>query len=164
MSLDVAPTREERLEEVLDGEALDFVGELHARFEPRRRELLAARRQRAAELLHGGMLDFLPATREIREGGWRVAEPPSDYRDRRVEITGPTDRKLVINALNSGARGFMADFEDANSPTWYNMVRGHLNLSEAIDGTIEHTAPDGRELPIYHPMTLLDHSIRGTRP
>ena len=118
MNIDVAPTREERLQEILSGDALDFVAELHARLEPRRRELLTARRGRAAELLRGGTLDFRPETREIREGDWRVAEPPADFRDRRVEITGPTDRKLVINALNSGARGFMADFEDANSPTW----------------------------------------------
>jgi malate synthase len=156
MSLDVAPTREERLEEVLDGEALDFVGELHARFEPRRRELLIARRERAGELLRGGTLDFRPETREIRDGDWRVAEPPSDYRDRRVEITGPTDRKLVINALNSGARGFMADFEDANSPTWANQVGGHVNLVDAIEGTIEYSSSEGKEYSLVaDPATLL---------
>jgi malate synthase len=156
MSVDVAPTREERLEEVISGAALDFVGELHARFEPRRIELLAARRERAAELLRGGTLDFRPETREIREGDWRVAEPPGDYLDRRVEITGPTDRKLVINALNSGARGFMADFEDANSPTWENQVGGHVNLVEAIEGTIEYTSSEGKEYKLVDdPATLL---------
>jgi malate synthase len=156
MSLDVAPTREEQLERVLDDEALDFVGELHARFEPRRRELLIARRERAGELLRGGTLDFRPETREVREGDWRVAEPPGDYRDRRVEITGPTDRKLVINALNSGARGFMADFEDANSPTWANQVGGHVNLVDAIEGTIEYTSSEGKEYKLVDdPATLL---------
>src|SRR5215216_859044 len=156
MSVDVASTREERLEQVLAGEALDFVGELHARLEPRRRELLMARRERADELLRGGTLDFRPETREIREGGWRVAEAPADYLDRRVEITGPTDRKLVINALNSGARGFMADFEDANSPTWANQVGGHVNLLDAIEGRIEYTSSEGREYQLVaDPATLL---------
>jgi len=145
MKLDVAPAREDRLQEILSPEALDFVAELHGRFGARRRELLAARRERAAELARGAMLDFLPETREIRDGGWQVAPAPGDYEDRRVEITGPTDRKLVINALNSGARGFMADFEDANSPTWGNQVGGHVNLVDAIDGTIEYTSSEGRE-------------------
>jgi malate synthase len=144
MRVDVAPTREDRLQDVLSREALDFVAELHARFGARRRELLDARAERAAELARGGTLDFLPETREIREGDWKVAAPPQDYLDRRVEITGPTDRKLVINALNSGARGFMADFEDANSPTWANQVGGHVNLVDAIEGTIEYTSSEGR--------------------
>jgi malate synthase len=156
MSVDVAPPREEQLERLLNDEALDFVGELHARFEPRRRELLLARRERAAELLRGRPLDFRPETREIREGEWRVADPPRDYLDRRVEITGPTDRKLVINALSSGARGFMADFEDANSPTWENQVGGHVNLVDAIEGTIEHTSSEGKDYKLVEdPATLL---------
>jgi malate synthase len=142
MRLDVDATG--AAEQILTGEAIDFLGELHARFGHRRTELLAARRTRAAELAAGGTLDFLEETREIREGDWQVAAPPSDYLDRRVEITGPTDRKLVINALNSGARGFMADFEDANSPTWANQVGGHANLVDAIEGTIEHTSSEGR--------------------
>jgi malate synthase len=145
MNLDVAPPREEQLQDIVSREALDFVAELHARFGARRAQLLAARRERAAELARGGTLDFLPETREIRDGDWQVAAPPSDYPDRRVEITGPTDRKLVINALNSGARGFMADFEDANSPTWANQVGGHVNLIDAIEGTIEYTSSEGRE-------------------
>jgi malate synthase len=129
---------------VLSAAALDFVAELHARFEPRRRELLEARRERARELAAGGSLDFLPETREIREGDWQCAAPPHDYADRRVEITGPTDRKLVINALNSGARGFMADFEDANSPTWENQVGGHVNLVDAIEGSISYDSSEGK--------------------
>ena len=156
MNVEVSPARGEQLTAVLSADALDFVGELHARFEPRRRELLAARRERIAELQRGGTLDFLPGTREIREGDWRVAEPPADYLDRRVEITGPTDRKLVINALNSGARGFMADFEDANSPTWANQVGGHVNLVDAIEGTIEYSSSEGKQYRLVaDPATLL---------
>jgi len=131
--------------EVLSDEALDFIALLVREFEPRRRELLARRAQRQRRLDAGGTLDFLDETREVREGDWRVAPVPSDLRDRRVEITGPTDRKMVINALNSGARGFMADFEDSNSPTWGNIVGGQANLIDAIDGTIEYTSPEGRE-------------------
>ncbi|MEA2439221.1 MAG: malate synthase [Thermoleophilaceae bacterium] len=127
---------EERLNEVLAEDALEFVAELHRRFGDRRRDLLQRRRERQRELDEGGTLDFLDETREIREGDWRVAPAPSDLQKRWVEITGPTDRKMVINALNSGATGFMTDFEDSNSPTWGNMVGGQLNLTDAIDGTI----------------------------
>jgi malate synthase len=136
--LSVAPTADERMAQILSAEALAFVHELHGRFGERRNELLRVRAQRAAPS------GFLEETREIREADWRVAGPRADYGDRRVEITGPTDRKLVINALNSGARGFMADFEDANSPTWRNQVEGHANLSAAIDGTITYESSDGR--------------------
>src|SRR5690349_20902918 len=114
-------------EEVLSDEAVAFVAELHRRFDRRRRELLEARRERQRKLEQGGTLDFLPETREIREGEWQVAPPPPDLRQRRVEITGPTDAKMVINALNSGADGFMTDFEDSNSPTWKNMIQGQPN-------------------------------------
>jgi malate synthase len=137
-------------EEVLAGPAVEFLAELHRRFDGRRRELLAARAERSAPS------DFLPETREIREADWSVPPPNSDYADRRVEITGPTDRKLVINALNSGARGFMADFEDANSPTWTNQVEGHANLIDAIEGTITYDASDGRHYELgERPATLL---------
>ena len=129
---------EGRQAEVLTDAALEFVAGLHERFNPRREELLAHRAERVARWNAGSLPDFLTDTRAIREDGWQVAPPPPDLRDRRVEITGPTDRKMVINALNSGARGFMADFEDANSPTWSNMVGGHVNLADAIEGTIEH--------------------------
>jgi malate synthase len=142
--------------EILSPEALDFLGELHRRFGARRRELLAARAERDAALRAGGTLDFLPETRDVREGAWQVAPPRDDYLDRRVEITGPTDRKLVINALNSGARGFMADFEDANSPTWSNQVSGHVNLIDAIEGTITYESSDGRRYALDEgPATLL---------
>jgi malate synthase len=118
---------------VLTDEALAFVDDLERRFGGRRKELLEARRERR----RSGRLDFLPETREVRESDWTVAPPAPGLEDRRVEITGPVDRKMIINALNSGARGFMADFEDSLSPTWANVVDGQANLSDAIEGTIE---------------------------
>jgi len=159
--LDVAPARDEQSRDILSPDALDFVAELHGRFEPRRQELLDARRQQAAELARGGTLGFLDETSGIRAGDWRVAAPPADYRDRRVEITGPTDRKLVINALNSGARGFMADFEDANSPTWANQVGGHVNLIDAIEGTIEYSSSEGEEYRLGDEVATLLVRPRG---
>jgi malate synthase len=128
---------EGRDEEILTAEALAFVAELHRRFETTRRELLATRSERQARLDAGELPDFLEETREIREGDWRIEPVPSDLQDRRVEITGPVDRKMVINALNSGARCFMADFEDANTPTWRNNLDGQANLIDAIERTIE---------------------------
>ena len=130
---------------VLSDDALAFVGGLHDRFAARRRELLRARAQRRERLAAGGALDFLPETRAVREGDWRIAPVPGDLQDRRVEITGPVERKMVINALNSGASGFMADFEDSLSPTWSNVVGGQQNLTDAIAGTIAFSGPDGRE-------------------
>jgi malate synthase len=123
-------------EEVLSGEALAFVARLHRELGPRRRELLAARGERQARLDAGEEPDFLEETRDVRAADWRVAEPPPDLRDRRVEITGPVERKMMINALNSGARVFMADFEDANSPTWANVVDGQRNVRDAVRRTI----------------------------
>jgi malate synthase len=136
--------------EVLTPGALAFLGELHGRFNSRRVELLAARRERMAPE------DFLLETHDVREGDWQVAPPRPDYADRRVEITGPTDRKLVINALNSGAKGFMADFEDANSPTWRNQAEGHVNLIDAIEGTITYESSEGKRYELNeNPATLL---------
>jgi malate synthase len=146
---------------VLTDDALAFVGALHERFEPRRRELLAARAERRARIAAGETLDFLPETREIRDGDWSVAPPPPDLQDRRVEITGPVDRKMVINAMNSGARGFMADFEDSLSPTWTNVVAGQVNLTDAIDGTIEFTGDDGREYRLGDDVATLLVRPRG---
>ena len=148
---------DERLRsEILSQDAVDFLAELDARFEDRRRELLAARRERDQVLRDGGTLDFLPETAQVRAGEWSVAPPRPDYADRRVEITGPTDRKLIINALNSGARGFMADFEDANSPTWSNQITGQANLIDAIDRTITYESSDGRQYALDdHVATLL---------
>jgi malate synthase len=127
---------EDGFDAVLTDEALGFVAELHRRFDGRRRELLARREERQRALDEGGTLDFLPECREVREGDWQVAPAPRDLQKRWVEITGPVDRKMVINALNSGSTGFMADFEDANSPTWANVIGGQINLTDAIEGTI----------------------------
>jgi malate synthase len=153
VSLDIAPTDHDQ---ILSRDALEFVDELHERFGARRNELLAARRER------GAPSGFLEETREIREDtSWRVAPPRADYEDRRVEITGPTDRKLVINALNSGAKGFMADFEDANSPTWENQVSGHVNLIDAIEGTITYDSSDGRHYELDDEIATLLVRPRG---
>jgi len=122
--------------QILSTEALDFVAKLHREFEPRRQELLARRAARQKEFDAGRLPDFLPETRQVREADWKVAAQPKDLLDRRVEITGPTDRKMVINALNSGASTFMADFEDANCPTWFNMIDGQINLRDAVRRTI----------------------------
>jgi malate synthase len=127
---------EGRAAEILTPEALAFVASLQREFGAERLRLLAAREERQAELDAGALPDFLEETREIRDGDWRVAPVPDELQDRRVEITGPVDRKMVINALNSGARVFMADFEDANSPTWQNNLDGHVNLKDANEGTI----------------------------
>jgi malate synthase len=129
--------------DVLSGAALAFIGELHTRFEPRRRELLAARASRRGRLLAGPERPgFLERTRSIRDGDWTISPVPAALIDRRVEITGPTERKMLINALNSGARVFMADFEDANAPTWSNMIEGQANLFEAVRGTISLQTPE----------------------
>jgi malate synthase len=146
---------------VLTDEALAFLGTLHERFESRRRELLDARAERRRRVAAGETLDFLPDTREIREGDWSVAPAPADLQDRRVEITGPVDRKMVINALNSGARGFMADFEDSLSPTWSNIVEGQVNLTDAIGGTIEFAGDDGREYKLGDEVATLLVRPRG---
>ncbi|MER7697875.1 malate synthase A [Streptomyces sp. NPDC096095] len=131
-----------RQEEVLTDAALAFVAELHRRFTPRRNELLALRGERRAEIARTSTLDFLPETAAIRaDDSWRVAPAPAALSDRRVEITGPTDRKMTINALNSGARVWLADFEDASAPTWENVILGQLNLTDAYERRIDFTDP-----------------------
>src|ERR1700677_2670230 len=126
---------------ILTPEALQFVADLHRRFDGRRKELLAARVERQKRLDAGEKPDFLPQTKEIREGNWTVASLPADLLDRRVEITGPVDRKMIINALNSGARVFMADFEDSNTPTWSNQIEGQINLASAVRREIAFEDP-----------------------
>jgi malate synthase len=125
--------------EILTPEALDFLALLHRRFEPRRKRLLERRAAIQQKLDAGWLPDFPAATKAIRQSNWKVAAIPPALRDRRVEITGPVDRKMIINALNSGANTFMADFEDASSPTWDNMVAGQVNLREAVAGTLSFT-------------------------
>jgi malate synthase len=128
----------ERAEEVLTPLALQLLASLHRRFNPRRLELLAARAERQAQFDAGALPDFPAATREVRAGQWRIAPVPADLSDRRVEITGPVDRKMIINALNAPVQVFMADFEDACSPTWGNIVRGQVNLRDAVRRTISY--------------------------
>lgn len=130
-----------RYDEILTPEALAFVASLHALAEPRRRALMAARAARQKRFDQGEVPDFLPETKAVRDGDWTVAPLPADLLDRRVEITGPVDRKMIINALNSGARVFMADFEDANSPTWANQIEGQINIRDRWAGTIDFTDP-----------------------
>jgi malate synthase len=143
-------------DEILTPDALEFVAALEGEFGDRRRELLQARAERRQRLAAGETLDFLSSTESVRSGDWQVAPVPEALQQRWVEITGPTDRKLVINALNSGADGFMADFEDANAPTWANMVLGHVNLRDAIDGSITYDDSDGRHYELdENPATLL---------
>ncbi len=161
MSTEIRAPLEGRFQEILSDDALRFVGELHEQFDSRRRELLARRAERVARWNAGDLPDFLPETREIREGDWQVAAPPPPLQDRRVEITGPTERKMVINALNSGARGFMADFEDALSPTWSNVIGGQVNLIDAIEGTISFEGEDGREYRLVDETATLLVRPRG---
>jgi malate synthase len=159
--VDVLGPGEDRFDEILTDDALSFVAGLQREFGPRRLELLEARAQRQLRLDEGERPDFPEATRNVRDAGWRVAPAPADLRDRRVEITGPTDRKMVINALNSGARCFMADFEDANAPTWPNVVGGQVNVADAVRGTIELTGPDGREYRLAEETATLLVRPRG---
>jgi malate synthase len=138
-----------RFDEVLTGQALGLIARLHRELNGRRLELLDARRRRVQAVAGGGTLGFLEETRQIRaDDGWRVAEPAPGLVDRRVEITGPTDRKMTINALNSGAKVWLADHEDANTPLWENVVGGQLNLKDAIDGTIDFTSPEGKSYAV----------------
>ena len=133
----------EAQEEILTLEALEFASLLHQKFNPKRLELLNHRKFRQAEIDSGTMPYFLPETESIRRGDWKTASIPDDLLDRRVEITGPVDRKMIINALNSEAKVFMADFEDSNSPTWDNITNGQINLRDAVRGTISFTNPNG---------------------
>ncbi len=152
---------DEAAAEILTPEALRFVAALSRRFEGTRRKLLAARAERQQRLDAGELPDFLPQTREIREAEWTVAPIPSDLLDRRVEITGPVDRKMIINALNSGASVYMADFEDSNSPTWRNNIEGQINLRDAVNGTISFVSPEGRHYRLSEKTAVLMVRPRG---
>src|SRR6266851_3410941 len=150
-----------RSTEVLTPEALAFVARLQRQFGERRLELLSKRDERQARLDAGEQPRFLPETHSVRESEWKVAKAPKDLQDRRVEITGPTDRKMLINALNSGARVFMADFEDSNSPTWSNLVGGQVNLIDAIERRIDFTSPEGKEYRLNDRVATLLVRPRG---
>src|ERR1700735_5489677 len=150
--------RDERgFDTILTPDALEFVAALQREFGARRRELLAARADRRRRLAGGGgTLGFLAGTASVRDGDWQVAPAPEALTQRWVEITGPTDRKLIIDALNSGADGFMADCEDATSPTWHNVVDGQVNPRDAVDGSITYDGSDGRHYELVdNPATLL---------
>ncbi|OIJ25578.1 malate synthase A [Nocardioides luteus] len=144
MNIQITGGQVERGDEILTPEALDFVAELQRRFGARRDELLAARKARREEVARTGRLDFLPETADVRAGDWTVAPVPEDLQDRRVEITGPTDRKMTINALNSGARVWLADMEDASTPHWSNVIGGQVNLRDAIRRDISAMSPQGK--------------------
>ena len=149
-------------EQILTPDALSFFAKLQRKFGPERNRLLALREERKARLDAGEKPDFLPETAHIREGDWTVAPLPADILDRRTEITGPTDRKMVINALNSGAAVFMADFEDSTTPTWDNMIQGQINLRDAVAGTISFNDPaSGRDYKLNDKTAVLFVRPRG---
>jgi malate synthase len=147
--------------DILTPEAVAFIAKLSRAFEARRQELLQRRAERQVAIDAGIMPDFLPETRAVREGDWTVAPAPADLQDRRVEITGPVDRKMIINALNCGAKVFMADFEDANSPTWDSNLQGQINLRDAINRTITFENPDGRMYQLNENVATLMVRARG---
>ncbi|MEU6233930.1 malate synthase A [Kitasatospora sp. NPDC047058] len=155
--IEILGAHEDRFDEILTPEALAFLARLHDRFAGRRTELLAERDRRAATLADGGTLDFLPETRAVREdSSWRVAGAGPGLVDRRVEITGPPERRMTVNALNSGAKVWLADFEDATSPTWHNLVTGQLNLIDAVERQIDDTTPEGKRYYIGNdPATIV---------
>lgn len=148
-------------DEILTPEALSFIEELERQFGERRMELLQHRQKRQQEINEGKLPNFLPETKHIRNGDWTIAPLPLDLLDRRVEITGPTDRKMVINALNSGAKVFMADFEDATSPTWENIVEGQINLRDAVNRTISFENPNGKKYVLNEKTAILFVRARG---
>src|ERR1700691_1438869 len=147
--------------EILTPKALEFLGSLASSFEAERQRLLAARVTRAEALRNGKLYDFLPETASVRQSEWRVAPIPADLEDRRTEITGPTDRKMVINALNSGAKVFMADFEDSLAPTWANLITGQQNLYDAVRRTIELVSPEGKVYRLNRQTAVLIVRPRG---
>jgi malate synthase len=159
--VEVTGPRQDRYDEVLTPQALSLLARLHREFDGRRRQLLAARQDRYEQLAAGGTLGFLPETKDVREDpSWRVAEPAPGLVDRRVEITGPTERKMTVNALNSGAKVWLADLEDANTPHWANVVTAHLNLADALDRTIDFEA-GGKEYRLGDELATIVVRPRG---
>jgi malate synthase len=146
---------------IVNAPALAFVAKLARKFEARRRDLMALRAKRQAAFDAGQKPDFLPETKHVRDAEWTIGSVPRDLQDRRVEITGPTDRKMVINALNSGANVFMADFEDSNTPSWDNMIDGQVNLRDAISRTVDFVSPEGKRYKLNHTIATLMVRPRG---
>jgi malate synthase len=159
--VDVFGPVSDEFRQILTPDALAFIGGLARQFEDRRTELLARRQAVQAEIDTGKLPDFLPETRQIRDGDWKIAPVPPDLQDRRVEITGPVDRKMVINALNSGASAYMADFEDSHSPTWAATMEGQINLKDAVRGTIEFASPEGKQYRLGDQLATLIVRPRG---
>jgi len=160
--IQLPPEQPNLFDRILTPQALGFVAHLHRKYEQRRRDLMKARAERQERLDSGkATLGFLPETRPIRESHWTVAPVPADLQDRRVEITGPVERKMVINALNSGASTFMADFEDSSTPSWDNMVRGQINLRQAVDRTIGFKSTDGKSYALNDTTATLIVRPRG---
>ncbi|MFZ1460420.1 MAG: malate synthase A, partial [Ignavibacteria bacterium] len=155
-NIQITGTLNEQYNEILTEDAMNFISKLQINFNQKRKDLLSKRLIKQEEISSGKMPDFPEETKSVRESEWKVAAIPEDLIDRRVEITGPVDRKMIINALNSGANVFMADFEDSNSPTWNNIIEGQINLRDAIDRSISFTSPEGK---IYNlkdkPATLM---------
>ncbi|MGI9254226.1 MAG: malate synthase A, partial [Thermomicrobiales bacterium] len=147
--------------QILTPEALAFVAGLQRKFNPIRQRLLAGREDRQSAIDAGASLGFWPETAAVRDGEWQVAAAPADLNDRRVEITGPCDRKMVINALNSGAKVFMADLEDASSPTWFNVIDGQINLRDAVRREISFSNPDGKRYELGDETATLVVRPRG---
>lgn len=160
-SIEIKAALNPAYQEILTPEALTFITQLHQRFNNTRLALLQARVARQAKIDAGVLPDFLPETAHIRSSDWTVAPLPADLLDRRVEITGPVERKMVINALNAGTNVFMADFEDSNSPTWANCIEGQINLRDAVNGTISFTSPEGKEYRLNEKVATLKVRPRG---
>ena len=161
LDIEILGNTNEAQEEILTPEALEFASLLHRKFNPKRLELLNHRKFRQTEIDSGTLPHFLPETESIRQGDWKTAPIPDDLLDRRVEITGPVDRKMIINALNSGVKVFMADFEDSNSPTWDNIINGQINLRDAVKGTISFTNPNGKHYQLNDETATLMVRPRG---
>src|SRR5512141_1596121 len=147
--------------QVLTPESMEFLASLARQFEDRRQDLLRRRFVRQMEIDEGRMPDFLPGTAATRRSDWKVAPIPPDLQERRVEITGPVERKMIINALNSGASVFMADFEDSTAPTWHNVLEGQLNLYDTVRGQIEYTSPEGKQYTVREDPAVLMVRPRG---
>src|SRR5574337_561136 len=159
--VEIRGTVKPEFERILTSEVLDFVVKLHREFNQTRESLLKRRAERQAQLDAGTLPDFLPETEGVRRADWQVAPAPADLEDRRVEITGPVERKMMINALNSGARVFMADFEDALSPGWSNVLQGQINLVEAVRKTIKFVGPEGKTYQLKDQVATLLVRPRG---
>ncbi|HLR79310.1 MAG TPA: malate synthase A [Bacillota bacterium] len=161
MNAEIKGDLQPRFEEILSNDALNFLKKLHYHFNDRRLNLLKIRKELQQKINEGKQLDFLSETKNVREGDWTIGPLPKDLQDRRVEITGPVDRKMIINALNSGAKCFMADFEDATSPTWENMINGQINLKDAIRRQVDFTADNGKFYSLNEETAVLIVRPRG---